>query len=496
MKDKTNDLPFPSVIQGGMGVAVSNWSLARAVSMLGMLGTVSGVALERILVIILQNGDPGGHFRRALAHFPYQQAVERIMKEFYVEGGVSKRSPLRPCPMFTLQPSRILIDLTVCADFAAIWLAKEKHNGLVSINFLEKLQMPHPYALFGAMLAGVDVLTVGAGIPLPFPQMLEDIVAERPVRYKVDVVPDHSSQGPNYREIVFDPKEHFGEYPKGLIAPKFIPIISSLVLAKALLERLPASSIYGFVVEEDTAGGHNAPPRKVGGQIQFNHLGEPIYGPKDHVDYPKLAELCRKNGARFWIGGSMASPECQAFAKSVGAEGIQAGSIFALANESGLEVNIKRTVRRLGYLGQLKIFNSMWSPTGFPFKVVRLHGTVSDRGVYESRERICNQGALVTLYEKANGSIGYRCSAEPETDYVAKGGKLEDTVSMRCLCNGLLATAGLNHDGNKPEQPIVTLGNMMEGASFLKHLMRDENGQSSEFGSYSVADVRRYLLGS
>src|SRR3990167_1845843 len=114
MKDKTNDLPFPSVIQGGMGVAVSNWSLARAVSMLGMLGTVSGVALERILVIILQNGDPGGHFRRALAHFPYQQAVERIMKEFYVEGGVSKRSPLRPCPMFTLQPSRILIDLTVC----------------------------------------------------------------------------------------------------------------------------------------------------------------------------------------------------------------------------------------------------------------------------------------------------------------------------------------------------------------------------------------------
>src|SRR3989344_1620383 len=422
MKDKTNDLPFPSVIQGGMGVAVSNWSLARAVSMLGMLGTVSGVALERILVIILQNGDPGGHFRRALAHFPYQQAVERIMKEFYVEGGVSKRSPLRPCPMFTLQPSRILIDLTVCADFAAIWLAKEKHNGLVSINFLEKLQMPHPYALFGAMLAGVDVLTVGAGIPLPFPQMLEDIVAERPVRYKVDVVPDHSSQGPNYREIV--------------------------------------------------------------------------YGPKDHVDYPKLAELCRKNGARFWIGGSMASPECLAFAKSVGAEGIQAGSIFALANESGLEVNIKRTVRRLGYLGQLKIFNSMLSPTGFPFKVVSLHGTVSDRGVYESRERICNQGALVTLYEKANGSIGYRCSAEPETDYVAKGGKLEDTVSMRCLCNGLLATAGLNHDGNKPEQPIVTLGNMMEGASFLKHLMRDENGQSSEFGSYSVADVRRYLLGS
>ena len=32
---------LPAIIQGGMGVGVSNWTLARAVSSLGQLGVVS-----------------------------------------------------------------------------------------------------------------------------------------------------------------------------------------------------------------------------------------------------------------------------------------------------------------------------------------------------------------------------------------------------------------------------------------------------------------------
>ncbi|MBT3687321.1 MAG: nitronate monooxygenase, partial [Actinobacteria bacterium] len=58
---------LPLLIQGGMGVAVSDWRLARAVSLTGQLGVVSGTAIESVMVRRLQLGDPGGHTRRAMS---------------------------------------------------------------------------------------------------------------------------------------------------------------------------------------------------------------------------------------------------------------------------------------------------------------------------------------------------------------------------------------------------------------------------------------------
>jgi NAD(P)H-dependent flavin oxidoreductase YrpB (nitropropane dioxygenase family) len=40
---------LPALIQGGMGVGVSDWRLARAVAAAGQLGVVSGVALDAVL---------------------------------------------------------------------------------------------------------------------------------------------------------------------------------------------------------------------------------------------------------------------------------------------------------------------------------------------------------------------------------------------------------------------------------------------------------------
>ena len=62
--------PLPAIIQGGMGVAVSGWRLARAVSAAGQLGVVSGTLLPVVLARRLQLGDPDGELRRALAAFP------------------------------------------------------------------------------------------------------------------------------------------------------------------------------------------------------------------------------------------------------------------------------------------------------------------------------------------------------------------------------------------------------------------------------------------
>jgi len=57
---------LPTIIQGGMGIAVSQWRLAQAVAKRGQLGVVSGTAIERVVACRLQEGDPGGHVRNAL----------------------------------------------------------------------------------------------------------------------------------------------------------------------------------------------------------------------------------------------------------------------------------------------------------------------------------------------------------------------------------------------------------------------------------------------
>jgi nitronate monooxygenase len=70
-----------------MGAGVSDWRLANAVSRTGQLGVVSGTALDVIFARLLQDGDPGGHMRRALDHFPFPAVADRIYREYYIAGG-------------------------------------------------------------------------------------------------------------------------------------------------------------------------------------------------------------------------------------------------------------------------------------------------------------------------------------------------------------------------------------------------------------------------
>ena len=50
---------LPQIIQGGMGVGISNWQLAQAVSRRGQLGVVSGTALDQMLARRLQDALDG-----------------------------------------------------------------------------------------------------------------------------------------------------------------------------------------------------------------------------------------------------------------------------------------------------------------------------------------------------------------------------------------------------------------------------------------------------
>ena len=63
-----------------MGVAVSNWRLANAVSRAGQLGVVSGSGMDTVLVRRLQDGDPEGHMRRAMEHFPIPRVADEVLR--------------------------------------------------------------------------------------------------------------------------------------------------------------------------------------------------------------------------------------------------------------------------------------------------------------------------------------------------------------------------------------------------------------------------------
>src|SRR5579863_387572 len=423
---------LPAIIQGGMGVGVSNWRLAQAVSSLGQLGVVSGTALDQVLARRLQDGDPGGHMRRGLDRFPFPAMAERIWRTYYIAGGKRESASYSTPLIYEKDTAPELIELYIVSNFVEVTLAREGHAFPVGINYLEKIQVPHLPSIYGAMLAGVGYVLMGAGIPLKIPGVLDRFADHEAASYTLHVT---GAPGSDADTTTFAPRDYMEcDLPK-LSRPKFLAIVSSNTLAATMLKKANGR-VDGFVVEGDTAGGHNAPPR---GKLQLNALGEPVYGERDKVDLGKMREL----GAPFWLAGGYGTPEGLREALAAGAAGIQAGTAFAFCAESALRDDYKRALLKQAAAGDTRVFTEpLASPTSFPFKTAQLEDTVSERGVYEARPRICDLGYLREAYRTEDGGIDYRCPAAPVTIYVSKGGKAEDAEGKKCLCNALLAKIG------------------------------------------------------
>ena len=103
-----------------MGVGISNWRLANAVSRQGQLGVVSGTALDQMLMRRLQDGDPGGHMRRSLDAFPIRRMAERVWQKYYIEGGKPERQSYAQLPQHILDSPRELLELCIVANFAEV----------------------------------------------------------------------------------------------------------------------------------------------------------------------------------------------------------------------------------------------------------------------------------------------------------------------------------------------------------------------------------------
>jgi len=460
-----------------MGVGVSSWQLARSVSMRGQVGVVSGTALDLILTRRLQLGDPGGHIRRALAAFPDAEIARRIIERYYLSDGKAPDQPFAAKPMASQLHNRHVEELLVAGNFVEVFLAKEGHDGIVGMNYLHKVQTTQLASLYGAMLAGVDIVIVGAGIPFDIPRVIDGLSRGEAVELTLHV---RETENGNAHKLTFDPRAVLEQAPATLPRPRFFPIVSSSTLASLLVKKC-AGQIDGLVVEAPTAGGHNAPPRGRGG---LSHEGEPVYGPRDAIDIDAIRSL----GIPFWLAGSYGTPRKLAEARAAGAAGIQVGTLFAFCEESGLRDDLKREVIDTCRTGIPRVFTDpVASPTGFPFKVIDIDGTLSDPGVYATRQRQCDLGYLREAFEREDGSLGWRCPAEDPVLYISKGGTPEDTVGRKCLCNSLLANIDLAQlrDDLTPELPLVTTGDDLSG--IMQLLGPDRT-------SYTSSEVIDFLL--
>jgi NAD(P)H-dependent flavin oxidoreductase YrpB (nitropropane dioxygenase family) len=407
--------------------------------------------------------------------FPFPDVVDRIRNR-YQRGRGHGRKRFSSVAMFTLEPSSHLTELTVLANFVEIALAKRDHDGLVGLNLLEKVALPNLPSLYGAMLAGVDYVLMGAGVPRAIPAVLDRLAAHEPTSLAIPVI------GGGDETLTFDPRAlGAGVCLPPLRRPHFLAIVSSDVLA-TVLARKASGRVDGFVVESPVAGGHNAPPRD--GAVS-DATGEPLYGARDLPDLGRLRAL----GLPFWLAGSYATPERLMEARRLGAQGVQVGTAFALCRESGMRDDLKASLLGLSARGRAAVrTDPRASPTGMPFKVVDLPGTLSDDAVYAQRTRRCDVGYLRRPFRTADGRLGYRCPAESPRDFEAKGGEPGDALKRMCLCNGLLATIGLGQRraSGYEEPPVVTAG------QDLQTIARFADGAGT---SYSAAEVVARLLG-
>lgn len=256
---------------------------------------------------------------------------------------------------------------------------------------------------------------------------------------------------------------------------------ASLILAMTLA-RKSNGRVDGFVVEGEVAGGHNAPPR---GPLQLSARANPCTGRGMFQTWTRFGISDCPSGWRARTGVPVASPPRPEDSEPRGSRcGNRLCILRGIRDPAGPEVpGLESQCGRPGP----SVHRSGSVTHGFPFKVLRLPGTLSDPSIYESRDRICDLGYLRQPYRQADGSVGYRCPGEEVDRFVKKGGTESGAEGRKCLCNGLLATVGLGQvrDGGEGEPAILTAGeDVGRIAGFLKP------GHTE----YTAADVVQALL--
>lgn len=466
------------VLVGGMGADISSVELVSTVArhVSGRLsGSLSATGLTDIYARLLQFGDVGGVVRRAFDAFRTKvpalaDDVERLYRRYHVPGGIPAGERFEGFSLAGPTPPRDVQIFTMLATFSHVWRTKmAAPDRPVGINALRKIERVLLYGLYGAMLAGVDWVVMGAGDPSEIPAILDDLARNQAAELQVHVATVPRGE----HRIRFDPRDLVGPDLPPPPRPAFLAIVSSHLQAEALAGN-PVTRPEGFVVESPMAGGHNAPPRSRAKDQEGNY----VYGPEDEADLAALAAV----GLPFWVAGGRGHP-VEAGASSGGVFRRQVGTLFALCNESGMDPDLRRQVLRLVWQRKLDVVASASaSPSGFPFRVARVPTTTGDPTTYAARRRVCDLGYLRGWRPRDGRIVGLCPAADPQL-YQKMGGAAWRAEGAICLCNGLLATCGLGRSG---EPALVTLGDTTPVRDLQTRLRRLE---------YSADEAVAYLLG-
>jgi len=132
-------------------------------------------------------------------------------------------------------------------------------------------------------------------------------------------------------------------------------------------------------------------------------------------------------------------------ALNAGAAGVQVGTPFAYCAESGLDGEIKhKPARRRGRGRCPRDHRSGRLATSFPFKVTVLEDSLSDPRSIAAAAACAISATCAQPIRPPKAASATAVRPSPSPTYLAKGGKEENTVGRKCLCNALMANIGLS----------------------------------------------------
>src|SRR3569833_2666083 len=303
---------MPRLIQAGMGVRISSATLANTTSRLGALGVVSSIGLRHIVVNEVRAGNV--ETIDIARSFPVKSYVDDLLE--FAPGGPRNNQPPpidNPDPGKSELPKR----LSVIAAFIEVTRAKSGHRGMIGVNVMWKSAVTALPSIYGSMLADVDVLLCGAGVPMELP----DIV--RKIRGGIDKEkqPQHNTETNARLSISADGTS---QLLTSMPSPKLIPILSNFAFPKRIVDiwerEYDGARPDAFVLENHAAGGHNAPPRNKQSFAEQDEL---------RAYFDKVRDL----GVPVYVAGGGSSREDFEYWIDRGAYGMQIGSRFALCEE-------------------------------------------------------------------------------------------------------------------------------------------------------------------
>ena len=292
---------YVPIMLGGMGVDVSVPELALAVAGQNGIGHITDAMITATVD----------------KHFHTHYVLDKLDQYRSLLGAHNNKQPIH-------------FDLNALGDAVRLFVGKtmdaKKDAGAIFLNVMEKLTMSAPHdtlqvRLRAAMDAGIDGITLGAGLHLG----------------SLDMIKDH----PRFRDVKL-----------GIIVSSARAL--HVFMRRAMrAERMPDY----IVVEGPMAGGH---------------LGFPLnwrdFSLKEILQ--DILQMVKKEGLAIPViaaGGVFTGSDAVELMQQ-GAAGVQVATRFAVTKESGLPYNVKQEFFRAS---EEDVVVNMISPTGYPMRMLR-----------------------------------------------------------------------------------------------------------------------------